>query len=685
MTKLKYLGLLGQGFLLYILCAGAAIAEGIALDKVALKVTHAKANWRVGHGLNITFNDHPKAQVQLSLAGDRKWNFDNFHGLQVELTNTGNTQIQPAIRFQSTDTRKWAKTEHSTYLAPGETKTLLAYFYITDQAFSEQYPQYRKMNAGPNTKMQNWSGIDNGNIDKISLFPIAVEGHFPAKGQITVNNIQPFRFSERFSFANEPKFPFVDEYGQYLHGHYPGKLVDSKEWQGREQQELAELNQFQGPKDRSRFGGWLNGPELKATGYFYTTQLEGKWWLVDPDGHLFWSHGVTGVGQKGANTLVTGREHYFQNLPDKEGDLGAFYSKEEQSRFNFTAANLKRKYGENWREKSLARNHQRLKSWGMNTYGNWSQVENTEQYKTPFTVAIHYKTRMLEKKFPDPFDINFVANIQRALVQAKQNEQADSPWNIGFFVNNELHFYQSWAYAKIISSAAEDQPAKRFYVQHLETKYRDISKLNARWGTDFNSFTELLNQRQELTHQVMGEDAEWFYQQLVERYFRLSREAVKSIFPNHLYLGSRVHGDTNEVVLRGAEKYADVISYNLYRRNLGDFTSRAKGLTKPLMATEFHFGALDRGVFHTGLQAVSSQKERAQHYYEYVKSALLNPLFVGTHWFQYRAQAITGRGDGENYQIGLVDVTDTPYPETIEAVRQIGYQMYQLRHGTKLK
>jgi len=166
---------------------------------------------------------------------------------------------------------------------------------------------------------------------------------------------------------------------------------------------------------------------------------------------------------------------------------------------------------------------------------------------------------------------------------------------------------------------------------------------------------------------------------MAEQYYKICRDALKSVFPNHLYLGSRLHGDMNTTVLRAAEKYADVISYNLYRRNLRDFTTRASGLTKPLMATEFHFGAMDRGMFSTGLQGVSSQKERAQHYYEYVLGALKNPLFVGTHWFQYRSQAFTGRGDGENYQIGLVDITDTPYPETIEAVRKIGYKLYETR------
>ena len=64
---------------------------------------------------------------------------------------------------------------------------------------------------------------------------------------------------------------------------------------------------------------------------------------------------------------------------------------------------------------------------------------------------------------------------------------------------------------------------------------------------------------------------------------------------------------------------------------------------------------------------------------DYVTGAVRNPCLVGTHWFQYSDQATTGRGDGENYQIGLVDICDNPYPETIQAVREVGQQMYKTR------
>jgi hypothetical protein len=102
------------------------------------------------------------------------------------------------------------------------------------------------------------------------------------------------------------------------------------------------------------------------------------------------------------------------------------------------------------------------------------------------------------------------------------------------------------------------------------------------------------------------------------------------------------------------------------------------------MVGEFHFGALDRGMFHTGLVALKSQDERAQTYRSYVQGALRHPQFVGTHWFQFKDEATTGRPlDEENYQIGFVDCVDTPYPETIGAVREVGYGMYELRAGKK--
>ena len=51
--------------------------------------------------------------------------------------------------------------------------------------------------------------------------------------------------------------------------------------------------------------------------------------------------------------------------------------------------------------------------------------------------------------------------------------------------------------------------------------------------------------------------------------------------------------------------------------------------------------------------------------------------------FQYLDQPLTGRADGENYNIGFVDATDDPYPEMREAARTLHADLYRLRAGPK--
>ena len=137
-------------------------------------------------------------------------------------------------------------------------------------------------------------------------------------------------------------------------------------------------------------------------------------------------------------------------------------------------------------------------------------------------------------------------------------------------------------------------------------------------------------------------------------------------------------------IWEAAAKHCDVISVNtysnsVYNTNRGDFRDR------PILVGEFHFGTYDRGMFSSSLAPVGDQKERATSYTRFVQGALAHPNFVGTHWFQFRDQPLTGRYDGEGYQIGFVDVADTPYPELTRAAREVGENMYRYRVNGKLE
>jgi hypothetical protein len=217
----------------------------------------------------------------------------------------------------------------------------------------------------------------------------------------------------------------------------------------------------------------------------------------------------------------------------------------------------------------------------------------------------------------------------------------------------------------------------------------------AKWRKDPKALRKIVRTRMQQEKNTTGKDPwcigyfvdnelRWQHVLAPEDYYRIVSEEVKRATPDKLYMGSRLHGQKHphggpvEAAI-AASKYCDVIGINRYRFSPSDLSIPEGGVDKPMIIGEFHFGALDRGLLHTGLRGVGTQRQRAYAYHHYVTEALNHPNIVGTHWFQYRDQPITGRGDGENYQIGFVNIADNPYPELVQAARWIGMNMYLYR------
>jgi hypothetical protein len=283
-------------------------------------------------------------------------------------------------------------------------------------------------------------------------------------------------------------------------------------------------------------------------------------------------------------------------------------------------------------------------------------------------------------QFRDPFHPNFRSNLAAAM--SRQEQTANDPWNIGYFVDNELGWGNETSLAIAALVSPETQPAKIAIVNMVQKKYETIERLNAAWETSHASWNALLISTTipDTRNVAIAADLREGYTLIAEEYHRVIREELKRVAPNKLYLGCRFAW-VNDRVVRAAAKYTDVLTFNFYQHDLNDFRL-PEGVDKAVLVGEFHFGALDRGMFHTGLVPTASQDARATAYERYVRSGVEHPNIVGTHWFQYGDQATTGRGgDGENYQIGLVDIADTPYSELIDAVRRIGAAMYEIRHG----
>ena len=500
--------------------------------------------------------------------------------------------------------------------------------------------------------------------------------------------------------------PFVDRFGQFRHDEWPGKVHDETELAKTRTDEEAWLAAHrESPIPQAdRFGGWAGGPQLKATGHFRTEKVEGKWWLVDPDGRLFFSHGVDCV-RVGNETGIGFREKYFEWVPERSDPVfgrflfqvtwpqaHGFYKDPAHvpyKAFSFGKANAVRKYGSDWYGIVKVRAHDRIRAWGLNTIANWSDPAIYGLRRTPYTATFGTRGPVIEGssgwwgKLRDPYAPAFVENARKSAA-AEAKRTGGDPWCIGWFVDNEL----SWGHdnrdlARAVLRSPARQPAKQAFRATLEKKYGAIEKLNAAWGSDYPSWEGFLVATNAVDEAKAGADLEDLHRGVVAQYFRTVRDAIKAVAPNRLYLGTRIAWGAN-VIYEESARYCDVVSVNIYsRRPVRDLPAGAAD--KPMINGEFHFGALDRGMFHTGLVGTRDQDERAQCYRDFLNACLDHPRFVGTHWFQWQDQALTGRGDGENYQIGFVTVTDTPYPELVQAARDIGATMYARRYGKAAK
>lgn len=498
---------------------------------------------------------------------------------------------------------------------------------------------------------------------------------------------------------------FVDRFGQYNGAEWPGKIHSEAEFAQRRKHEDNYLELHKPLPDRDRFGGWMTGPKLSATGRFRVAKHEGRWWFVDPDGHLFWSSGITGVARLGQATRVAGREFCFSWLPQDDDPLARFYSgKGSRRSYDFFAANLFRKYGPEYAEPFVDVTLRRLQAWGINTIANWSYEKTWQQQRVPYVIPVHANVPRFEveaflkagltkkKSFPDPFDPHYAEGLRKALDDL--DAYRGNEWLLGVFVDNELPWTARppWGEGKWTGVAAHalaangpGKPVKQALVARLRERHGTVEALNAIWNTTFASWETLLEPLVLTAKQAerAEEDLLDLETLIAETYFQATRDAVKAWDPDILYLGPRFSGRYTEGVVAVAARYCDVVSFNIYEY-LPDMRQADELAVKydvPLIIGEFHFGALDRGMFHTGLRSATDQQDRAAKYVAYVEAAAKAPWCVGAHWFQYEDQALTGRADGENYNIGFINGTDDPYPEMIEAARTLHERLYPLRSG----
>ena len=210
----------------------------------------------------------------------------------------------------------------------------------------------------------------------------------------------------------------VDGFGQLLPGEWPGKVSSIEMLRAKGLEEEHALAQWLADlPTRDHFGGLLDTGGFRATGFFRTEKRDGRWWLVTPEGNVFFSIGMDVAALTG-ETYVEGREFMFRDLPAPDGELAAHWSERDDRgglwprrdrafnhgrAFNFYTTNLQRKFGPDWRERWREETVRRLEAWGFNTIGNWGEPKLWTLHLLAYTVPLWLEGEFWWGGNPGPF------------------------------------------------------------------------------------------------------------------------------------------------------------------------------------------------------------------------------------------------------------------------------------------
>ena len=584
-------------------------------------------------------------------------------------------------------------------LGPGESATLRIRYARAGNRDAKWGPAGLR-NTFDGFEHGSWHAMDNRVVvDKVNHLGFFLLGGNHT-GKFELSNIrleEPATPLPPALTSPETFYPCVDRFGQYKHGEWPGKLHDEHDFTTALAHENADLAAHPDIADRTPYGGWKSGPSFKATGHFYPVKYQQKWFLVDPTGKLFWSLGLNSIELGMAGTGVTLREHYFEKLPPRvpgvyrqRSAVQHWYKKAGLRSFdtvNFLLANCMLKYGVSDEAAVVDmlrdRMKKRLRSWGFNTIGNWSDSRLIPYLRQPYVLPLGYGMPLIQgddgywQSFYDAFSPEFETRLTLGL---KSNIRAlQDPFCIGFFVGNEVTWGDKTSLACGVLRSPATQSAKIAFADILRQRYDTPERLNAEWGSSYASWHDFLESTQLPDLKRAESDLAEFNRKLIDSFFRKCKKVLAEHAPDKLFLGCRMYDSDRKEVIQIAAQYVDVLSFNLYRYSIADFRL-PQGVDKPVLIGEWHFGTFHYGPPCPGICPVASQAERARSFERYVQSALWNPAIVGAHYFACYDQPATGRwNDNENIQQGFLDIADTPYQEIIDAARRSAAQLYDYR------
>ena len=373
----------------------------------------------------------------------------------------------------------------------------------------------------------------------------------------------------------------------------------------------------------NKYGSSTELARQAITGRFYVTQIEGRWWIVDPEGYLHYERSVASFRQGSSARNATAFATRFASTADwvettqrELADIG----------FHGTGAFSSQGGGSETGYKSL-------------------QTHNATHPNAPLTIAPSFGTigafvgslqgteksvinsaelRALGVFHPDwPAYCETYATASYGYGPYLRDKNV-----LGIFSDNEINFESSGGTKYLLQRALA-----------ISDKSHFAYKAAVEWCSKNNVSTT----------SPAKDGCQRFAGHVAELYYKGVKEGIAKADPYMLYLGSRLHGSPkyNDYIIAAAGRWCDIISINYYSRwspELDSYVSKWATLAnKPFLVTEFYTKGMDYdegagGITNTSGAGflVPTQRDRAYAYQHFTLGLLEAPNCVGWHWFKYQ-------------------------------------------------
>lgn len=378
---------------------------------------------------------------------------------------------------------------------------------------------------------------------------------------------------------------------------------------------------------------WDNLPEYEATGFYRVEQTDNRWWLVDPEGRVFYSIGLNHIRCCGYTDRITGERPYNDAIMAKYGSAQA------------------------WRDATV----ERLFAWGFNTIGAWSDRQGFDP-RLAETPVLH-----LSNGSDDFWDPGFEQRIQ-AKIATDVLPYVDNPNIIGWFTDNEMDWGKDWR---------SDNPRLDDYLA-LPAGSPGLAVAESFRGDPDGFLFALANRYFEVTTEALREAD--------PNHLILGVRASTIATPPQVIQAAGPWIDVFSVNHYDLPPVTDTVIYGMFDSTpIDGWLYRWHELSGlPLMITEFTYRSRESDVpnsYPPIYYTFDTQAERAEAYRIFAERSFNSPYIVGHHWFEYFDDPPGGRGDKEDSNFGLVSNADEVYVEMVEEMARVHQYAPHTREG----